>query len=158
MAFIGTSSAQAGEPPKPVAEGSPKLPALLSAKPVMVDPKDDEVRKLLKMRYNEAVSELRAYYADFSQPGDRIYTLDELYERWGRLLRAGLELCGTSSEKEVLLTEYVKIAKEIERDQQGQYDAGRVRMTELHRARYERLDAEIQLYCVKREAAKGRNK
>ena len=36
----------------------PELPALLKAEPVKVDPKDDELQKLLKERYNEALAEI----------------------------------------------------------------------------------------------------
>src|SRR3954451_22323154 len=81
---------------------------------------------------------------------------DHLYGPWQRLVKAGLELCAKPAEKVTLLTHYLEMTKEAEHLEQARYDAGRVHITELHRARYERLGAELQLLRAKREAGKAK--
>lgn len=153
ITWVGNSAAQSLQAQKPHARTKVKLPALLSGKPLKEDPSDDEMRKLLKARYNESVAALKEYYELTSLPGvDTIYSLDELYGGWHRLLTAGLALSNRPGEKIALLTQYIDIVKAIEKDQQARYDAGRTHLTDLHRARYERLDAEIQLLQAKRQA------
>ncbi len=158
LTLVGSAAAQAPQPQKPPAQPQVKLPAILTAKPLQDDPKDDELRKLLKARYNEAVSELKAYYEEESLGVDRLYTLDELYKPWQRLVQAGLELCDKPAEKVALLTQYVEITKEAEKNHKARYDAGRESIKYLHRARYERLDAEIQLLRANREADRATDK
>jgi len=159
MTLIGSSAAPAPQPQKPADEPEVKLPALLAGKPLKEDPKDDELRKLLKARYNEALGEAREYYELRGRPfvclrGDP----DDLYEPWQRLVQARLEVCDSPPEKVALLTQYVEMTKEAEKYDQVRYDAGRVPITILHRARYERLDAELKLLRAKREADKVKDK
>jgi hypothetical protein len=153
---VGSAAAQAPRQQKPPDEPAVRLPALLTAKPLKAEPKDDALRKLLKARYNEAVGELKALYEEedyASKNGvDRLTHVGDLHEPWHRLVEAGLELCDKPAEKVALLSQYLEVAKEAEKLTQARYDAGRVRSSDLHQARYERLDAEILLLRTKREA------
>ena len=159
LPLVGSSAAQAPQPQKPPDQPGVELPAFLSAQPLKEDSKDDELRKLLKARYNAALGELKGLYKERLLPGvDRLDNLDDLYGPWQRLVQAGLELCDTPVEKVAVLTPYVEMTKETEKTEQARYEAGRVTITSLHRARYQRLDAEIQLLRAKREADKAKAK
>jgi hypothetical protein len=150
LTLAGTSAAQL-PPQKPPEQPGEKPPALLAAQPHKEDPQDDELRKLLKARYNEALAEAKTYYEDEKSPRDRLIHYDDLYGRWQRLVQAGLELCDKPAEKVSLLTQYVEVNKDMERGIQERVDVGREVEYALHRARYQRLDAEIQLLRAKRE-------
>jgi hypothetical protein len=162
IALVGYSSAQAAEQQKPPDQPEVKLPALLSAKPLKIDPKDDELRKLLKARYNEAVSEARDCYEfeEFARKygPSQLYDADYLYGMWQRVVQSGLELCDTPAEKVALLTQYLEVTRKAEKYMQARYNAGRDRIGALQRARYERLNAEIHLWRVKREADQAKDK
>jgi hypothetical protein len=156
MTLAGSSPSQP-PPEKLPTRPAEKPPALLTAKPLKVDPKDDELRKLLKARYNEALAEAKGYYEFEKLPVDRLINFDDLYGRWQRLVQAGLELCDKPAEKVALLTQYVELTKDLEKAEHKRADAGRVPEYALHRARYQRLDAEVQLLRAKREADKARD-
>jgi len=158
LTLVANSPARAPHPPRLVRNPPKKPPALLTAKPLQDDPKDDELRKLLKARYNEALGEAKAYH-EFGKLGvDTIINLDDLYGRWQRLVQARLELCDKPTEKVELLSQYVELTKELEKADQSRLDAHRIPKYELHRARYQRLDAEVQLLRAKREADKTKGK
>ncbi len=162
MMLGGLSAAQTPQPQKRPETPEVKYPPPLSANPLKEEPDDGPERKLLKARYNAAVGELKDYY-EFAALANkhgisRLYTPDGLYGPWKRLVQAGLELYDKPADKLVLLTQYLEITKEVEKDAQAQYDAGRTRIGDLHRARYERLDAEIRLLRAKREADKAKDK
>ncbi|OAI39038.1 hypothetical protein AYO40_06160 [Planctomycetaceae bacterium SCGC AG-212-D15] len=136
-----------------------KLPALLSAKPLRVDPKDDEMRKLLKARYNEAVSYGKAYYIMRSNPEANFAPdQDGFYALWKRIVDAGLDLCDAPPEKVKLFSQYVEVAREAEALEKARHEAGRVPASDFHRARYERIDAEVRLLRAKREMERGKDK
>jgi hypothetical protein len=153
--LAGTSAARPPRAQELPDEPEVNLPALLSTKPLKEDPRDDEARKLLKACYDEALGEAKGLYEDYvrGRAGQ-----DEVYGSWQRLVDAGLELCSKPAERVALLTQYVEMAKEAEKIAKERYEAGRWRIGGLHRARYERLDAEIHLLRAKREAdaAKGK--
>jgi hypothetical protein len=131
-----------------------KLPAFLAARSTEVDPRDNELRKLHKARYQEVVAELRAFEEEDALPTSRVMHLDDRYLRWQRVVQAGLELCDNPAEKVMLLTHYVEMTRNDEKDMKARREAGRVAQSHLHRARYERLHAEVQLLKAKREATK----
>jgi hypothetical protein len=148
---VGTSAAQ--EPP-PRRSGV-KFPALLSSKPFPEDPKDDELRKLLKERYNAALAEAREYYAFEQFVNGRVWLLDapdQVYSRWKRLVESGLELCDEPAEKVTLLANYVMLIKDNELVEKLRFEGGQNRPGTFQRARFERLDAEVRLLRAKREA------
>jgi hypothetical protein len=153
VALPGSPAAQ------PADEPAEKLPPLLAAKPLKVDPGDGELRKLLKARYNEALGEAVDFHRFRHTPfvewrGDP----DDLYQPWQRLVRSGLVVHDKPDERVTLLTHYLELVREEEKVQQWRYDAGRVRGKELHRARYERLQAEAWLLRAKREADRVKDK
>ena len=76
-------------------------------------------------------------------------------QRW---LQAGLELCDKPADKVALLTQFVELTKATEKMAQGHLEAARGTESALHRLRYQRLDAEIQLLRAKREADKAKGK
>lgn len=84
--------------------------------------------------------------------------LDSFAEAGQRLMRAGLELSDTPTDKIALLTQYVELAKTAEQVAIARFQAARDTEAAIHRARYQRLDAEIQLPRAKREANKAKGK
>jgi hypothetical protein len=149
-----TGSCVAGQAPQPD-EPAPKLPALLSAKPVKDEPTDDELRKHLKARYNEVLSEGTILYGRYNtgQSGS-----GRLVEAAKRLVQAGLELHDKQVEKVTLLTHYVELLKDVEKATQALHDMGRVTKLDLHWIRYQRQDAQIQLLRAKRVTTKANGK
>jgi len=142
---------------KPPTRPEEKPPALLTAKPLKADPKDDELRKLLKARYNAALAEAKGIYEFENRPGAEVFVdFDRVFGQWQRLVQAGLEVCDTPAEKVALLTQYVELTKDLEKVEQKRFDVGRVPEYDLHRVRYQRLDAEIQLLRAKRDADKAK--
>jgi hypothetical protein len=129
----------------------PELPALLKAEPVKVDPKDDELRKLLKERYNEALAEI-------DERSRRVLgileTPDTLLGAAERFVRAGLELSGKPADQVALLEKYVEFAKAVEQAVDVRIKAGVRNFTkgDLHQAKYARADAEVQLLRAKEKA------
>jgi membrane fusion protein (multidrug efflux system) len=151
LLLLGSSSAAQAPQPQPE-QADTKVPALLTGQPLKEGPKDDELRKLLKARYNEALVEKEGLDKMF-QVGRASY--DSVVEAGQRLLKAGLELCGTPADKVALLTQFVERTKAAETIAQGRFESGRASDLALHRLRYQRLDAEVQLLRAKREADKG---
>jgi hypothetical protein len=145
----------AADPPKPPKDDDDevKLPALLKAKPLKPDPKDDELRKLLKERYNVALDEMNLQYKLY-EAGSPAATLDIVFESGERVVSARLELCDQPADKIPILVQLVEMRKEIEKIAKARFDAGRIAPQDFARARYFRLDAEIQLLRAKRAAEK----
>jgi hypothetical protein len=131
------------------------VPALLTGQPLKDDPKDDELRKLLKARYNEALVEKGGLYKMYRAGQGSFGSFAEARQR---LLQAGLELCDKPADKVALLTQFVKLTKAAEKVAQARFEAARGTESALHRLRYQRLGAEIQLLRAKREAAKATGK
>jgi hypothetical protein len=133
---------------EPQPKGGPaKLPAILTTEPLKEDPKDDELRKLLKARYNAAVAEMKARFKEFEAGRGRV---DSMLGASKRLLESGLELSAGPNDRIKLLEQFLEMAKEAERIKQVLVDEGREAPTELHEARYLRIDAEIRLLRAKR--------
>jgi hypothetical protein len=149
------SSSAAQAPQRQPEQGEEKAPALLTGQPLKEDSKDDELRKLQKARYNEALFEVEGL--------TKLYQLarasyDSLAEARQRLLQAGLELCDKPADKVALLTQFVERTRAAEKIAQARHEAGRGTESALHRARYQRLDAEIQLLRAKRAADQAKGK
>lgn len=155
LLFTMTSS-MFGQAPKPKIEKPVKNgPAILYAEPQKDDPKDDELHKLLKARYNAALGEVQGMYHLY-QAGRS--SLELLPDAGHRLVLSGLELCETPAEKIELLSQVVELYKGVESLAQARYQAARGTEVDIHRTRYHRLDAEIQLLRVKTEAANEKKK
>jgi hypothetical protein len=155
---LGANATAQAPTKKTAAAPEEKVPALLAAKPLKADPKDDELRKLLKARYNDVLAEAQAYWKTDKAPGTSIINLDDPYGRYQRLVQAGLAVRETPAERVALLAQYVELTRQLEKETKKRVDEGRWEAPALHRARYERLDAEVQLVRAKREAAKAKGK
>ncbi len=153
LMLAGYSAAQA--PAARPDQTDAKAPAFLEAKPLKEDPKDDELRKLLKARYNEALAAAQGYRTLYQSARVSFHDLGEAQQR---LMQAGLELCETPADKIALYTRLVELDKNVEEVAKARMDAARGTEAELHRARYQRLDAEVQLFRAKREADKAKGK
>jgi hypothetical protein len=116
---------------------------------------DDELRKLLKARYNEALAEVEGVTRMYQSARA---SFDSFAGARKRLLQAGLELCDTPADKVALLTQFVEHTKAVEKIAQARFEAARDPDSALHRFRYQRLDAEIQLLRARREAEKAKGK
>jgi hypothetical protein len=66
------------------------------------------------------------------------------------VLQAGLEASAGPAEKVALLSDYLQLTKEAEQKEEERYSVGRCKIGHVHRARYERLDAELRLLRAKR--------
>lgn len=130
-----------------------KEPALLAAQPFKEDPRDDELQKLMKARYNEALGELQDTYRLYQQ---NQASLNSWAEASQRLVHAGLELYDKPADKVALLSQYVELTKEVEMVAHTLHGAARGTWADVRRARYQRLDAEIRLLRARREADKAR--
>lgn len=142
---------QPPQPPRPDQGLPDKLPAILAAEPMKAEAGDDELRRLLKARYNEDVAELKARLERL-RAGQG--TVDSLAGVSQRLLQSGLDLTGNAEERVKLLQGYLDLTREIERIKQALVEAMRATNVELHQARRMRIDAEIRLLRARREAAK----
>jgi hypothetical protein len=152
---VGRLVAQTQPPPAPV--GDPPKPAkgILGYKPLKVDPKDDELRKLQIARYNEAVGEVQGLL-ELVLRGAK--TPDIFIDAAKHVAQSGLEVYDNPNDRIRLLTDYVELAKEVEKVFEAQHEAGRVSDSDVHMARYFRIDAEIQLLKSKRAAEKPKDK
>jgi hypothetical protein len=130
-----------------------KQPAILSVKPDAEDPKDDELQKLIRARYNAALLEVQTVRGLFM--GGKA-TFDTVADAGRRLLQAGLEFHRTPEARGELLTNYVELMREYENGIEQKANGGAESVQALHKARFERLNAEIQLLRFKRATAAGR--
>jgi hypothetical protein len=133
----------AGEPDKS-AETTEIVPALLAAGPLADAPGDGTRRKLLKAKYNSALQAARWLY-DVAGLACGRDNPDLRYNAWKRVLQARLELCETPAERIATVEDYLAITKAAEKLEIARHEAGRAGIAECHRARNERLDAEIRL-------------
>src|SRR5262245_60968843 len=92
LVLIQANGVIAQEPPSGQSgKDERKLPEILRAEPVKESPQDDDLRKLLKARYNEACAEMKARFVEF-EAGKT--TVDAMLGASQRLLEAGLESSG----------------------------------------------------------------
>ncbi len=120
---------------------------LLEMKPVTIDAKDDELRRLFKERFNAAVAELRVVRLMYEND---LAPLDLVFSAGNRIVESGLELYDDPKDRIILLTNYVSVAKLIEGviDQKFLLDSEDEQ--QLNLAKYHRCDAEIRLLKAKR--------
>jgi hypothetical protein len=136
--LVAAATGLAGQRP----EQPDKEPPIRLGPPLRVDPKDDPLRKLLKERYNAVLEETKLRHV--AVEAGRA-TLDEVFDAFQRLLRAGLEVAETHAQRVALLKQNLDLATEVERIIAKKVQAGALPDADLHRARYNRLDAEIRL-------------
>lgn len=115
----------------------------------------DDLRKLLKERYATARAEIaeQTRQMKFAR-----FDVNEFLGASQRLLRSGLELFDDPKDRVAFLSKHVKTLKSMEESMQARVNAGRGKMIDLFRVRYDRLDAEIHLLRAKREPDKAKGK
>jgi hypothetical protein len=125
-----------------------KLGLIATAKPLETATGDDDLRKLLKARYNTAVRVLAQDVEHYSQGRGMV---DTLLPALRQVRDSRLELSDSSADHLVVLEVYSELARSIERLRDCQADAGRASIREVEQSRYTRLDAEIQLLRCRRK-------
>src|SRR4051794_431112 len=89
LAWVGTSAGQETRPQKPHEGPGLEQARALRARPLKELPDDDELGKLLKARYNQAVGEVNGWYDLLHLDGSFD---DQIYGSWHRLVKAGLDV------------------------------------------------------------------
>jgi hypothetical protein len=123
-----------------------KMLPFADSKRAAVKPDDDELRKLLKDRYNAAWLRVRQRFEMV-----RAGKLFPDFESAQQLLAAALELEETPAKQQQILEEYVELARMIEEIVEAKYQAGAIDLESYQTARYHRIDAEVQLLRFKRK-------
>lgn len=129
-----------------------KLPTLLEAEPFAVSPTDDDLVKLLKSRHNAAVKELQIVMMMYRHGNAG---LDTAFDAARRVGMSRLELVETAEQKLSVREELFELSKQIEEQARAMHEAAIAPASDYWRARYFRLDAEIQLVRAKRALEKN---
>jgi len=132
------------------ATGQQKLPRLLTAKPVEIAEERDEMRKLMRARYNAALEEVRARYQQFLHGHGK---LDPMLDAFRRLLASGVVAADTGKDQVEFLEQYVDLTRQVSNNVHGQKKSGQFSSAEAAQARYMYLDAQIQLLHAQRRLA-----
>jgi outer membrane protein TolC len=138
-----------------LADKQEELPALLKAEPLEQAPADNELQKLLKDRYNAALKATQASTKDYLAGRG---TLDLVLEQAKQLLTSELQLTDVPREQASALEKHLQLAQYIEKVCKVRYEAGKLSSADYERARYFRLDTEIQLLRAKQQAESPRPK
>jgi hypothetical protein len=139
LALAGGAAAQG--------KGEKKLPKLLAAKPLDTGAESDDLRQLIRARYNAALDEARGRYRQLQEGHGN---LGQLFDAFRRLLAAGVAIADTGKTRLLFLEEYVDLTRAAERMAAEHAKAGQMPSVEAAQARYMRLDAEIQLLRARR--------
>lgn len=120
------------------------------AGPKFPGPGDDELRKLQIARYNAAFGEVKCVDAAYS---NGTITFDLLFEAQKHLLQAELDLSDKPVDQIAAYEHFVEAAKQKEaRVKSLYYSATRGgEADKYYQAKFQRLDAEIQLLRAKRK-------
>jgi len=145
LSVVLLSAAQKPEEPKVFD------PALVEMKPFVADPKDDEMHKLLKERFNAALGETQAMY---KRAVNGISSYESLFDAANRMKHSGLEAFDDPKDKIALLEKFIELAKHVEKIAEVREKNGRIGAEELYRMKYCRADAEIALLRLKNEKPK----
>jgi outer membrane protein TolC len=74
------------------------------------------------------------------------------------VVKARLALCDTPAQRIDVLTHYLGLMTDFWELTQKRHEAGRVPVAEVHRARFQQLDAQVMLLEEKRAAEKAKAK
>lgn len=129
--------------------------AILEMKPIAVSAKDDELRRLLKERFNAAIEEMRSVHVIYEA---ELATFDLLLQSCERVRESGLELFDDPKDQIELLTNYVTLAKLYEAVVDLNFRGDNEDAQKMSQAKYHRCDAEIRLLRAKKalEAKKSK--
>lgn len=141
----------------PTDEAQNRYPNLFPHKSLKPDTNDNELRKLQIARFNEANKEwlqLNGELVTGGAPRSLRPILELMFDASMRAKDARLELSRNSKEDLELLEEYVTFTKDIEKNIEARVEDGREDRSLATKARYLRLDAEIQLLKAKQKQKK----
>ena len=162
LVAVGSSAGQDSPPREPPNEQpqqrAVKLPALFAYDPIKEEPNDDASRKLLKARYNALLAEARIVCARLQFGWCGKDDEDHRYGLWQRFIQAAMSLYDDPTERLAILANYVELAKDEVELMRLRHKVGRCRIGDVHRAEYERLNAEIQLLNAKQEIDRTKKK
>ena len=153
------SNARAEQPAKAPVEAKPAVeldPVI--AKLLKEDPKDDELRKLMKARCVGLAAmrkQLEPRVGAITQEDFTAQIID-LDRTTQRCLQGCLELADSSEDKLAVLTQFVQIAKDFEAKIEQRTSKGVGAPYILTRAQCNRMDMEIQLLRAKKEIDKAK--
>jgi hypothetical protein len=129
---------------------APKLPRYLKTTYLKPAADDDEMRKLLKERYNAAVVVMKIKYL---QADAGKVPFEAVFPAAKKVLELDLELNDKPADQVAAREKMLELAKEAERVVYEQYMAGRAGLDDLAELRGFRLDAEMELLKAKKKAA-----
>jgi hypothetical protein len=105
-------------------------------------PGDDEITRLMKLRYRAALTEFSARWNEFwfggAYPGS---SLDDIYATADRIIISELALCRSAQERLALRMRYVELAQTIARNSRESLEAGRESAQRYAQVRYRLWDA-----------------
>jgi hypothetical protein len=137
-----------GQGPKP--KNGLKLPKLLTTRPLDPAGESDEIRRLLRARYNAVLEEVRGRWQQFQTGSSK---LDPLLESLRRLRSSGVEVEAIGRNRLQFLEDYVAMTRQVEDLVQRAVKAGQLASADAAQARYMRLDAEVELLRARLELA-----
>jgi hypothetical protein len=135
---------------QPASPGREKLPRLLAAKPLEEAGERDELRRLMRARYNAALEEARQRYQLFRGGTAR---LEQTLDAFRRLLASGVATADTGKERVEFLERYVDLTRGVARMAESIAKSGQGHGADAAQARYMYLDAQIQLMSAQRRLA-----
>lgn len=128
------------------------VPVFANLKPLAPENGDDTIRKLLKLRFNEALIILKVRQAEFDAgrvPGEALHRAVKV------AIDTRLELTDKPAERFTLLHSALRTSKALEESAEARFKAGRISIADVAEARMVRLDIELR---IEREKAKGEPK
>jgi hypothetical protein len=140
--------------PEQYAELQEKAAAVFKAKPVAIDPKEDELQRLLKDRFNSATKEVDVLFLLFE---NNIATFDSVCESVRRWSKAGLELATEPAEQVKILEVQLIVSRFLEADCATRFKGKSEDLANALQAKNLRLTAEVDLLRLKRslQVSKG---
>lgn len=145
--------------PSLLAQDDDAWPSIVRAKPFVIDDEDSELLKLRKTVFNSAIKELQISFQSHRLGlGDSESHIDSLYAASRRLADAALELYPDEENRTEFLQGHITMAIIREATAEARWQAGVDTEPKYHRARFDRLGAEIKLLKARRVWEKGETK
>jgi hypothetical protein len=140
--------------PEQYAEFQEKAAAILKGKPIAIDPKEDELQRLLKERFNSATKEVDVQFLLFEND---LATFDSVCESVRRWSKAGLELAPEPAEQVKILEMQLVVTKFLEADCAAKFKGKSEDLANALQAKNLRLTAEVDLLRLKKslQVSKG---
>jgi hypothetical protein len=126
------------------------LLAVLNGGPLKPTEGDDELRKLLKERYNAALAAAKGMRERYRTGIGGDPTLLQLHNAVQKVITAELDLSDKPIDQVTVLEKNLAIAKELEEVANESGKAGNLSRGEMETFRYYRIEAEAQLFKARR--------